>query len=295
MPEGNSLINLGDLSKPATVLIERISDAIGGVCKPWQIKRVAVAEAEAEKTKAMAKIEINEIEQRALQRLVLEESKKQENIEKITGQSLPQLNEAATPEDIEEDWITNFFDKCRLTSDEDMQSLWASILAGEANNPGKFTKRTVNFMASLDKQDAMLFTKLCSFNWVIGGIQPLIFDTKEKIYTENDINFETLEHLDAIGLIKFNNVAGYIRQGFPQKIMVTYQNTPLIIEFPKEADNILDIGKIRFTSIGSELAAICGPETVAGFDEYVMSQWTKKGLKLSSPLNPPAKTSANKV
>ena len=30
----SSLINLGDLSKPATVLVEKISDAIGGIFKP---------------------------------------------------------------------------------------------------------------------------------------------------------------------------------------------------------------------------------------------------------------------
>ena len=31
MSDGNSLINLGELSKPATVLIEKIADAVGGM------------------------------------------------------------------------------------------------------------------------------------------------------------------------------------------------------------------------------------------------------------------------
>jgi Protein of unknown function (DUF2806) len=292
---GNSLINLDGLSEPATALINRVSDAIGGICKPWQIKRVAAAEAEAEKTKAVARIEISELEQRALQRLVSEESRKQEIIESITGQSLPQLSEKAKPEDIEEDWLTNFFDKCRLTSDEEMQSIWSNILAGEANHPGSFSRRTVNFMGTLDKQDALLFTKLCGFNWIIGGIQPLIYDSKTEIYTRHGINFETLEHLDAIGLISFNNVTGYVRQGFPQRIAVQYQNAPIIIEFQKENANDLQIGKARLTNIGVELATICGPEAVAGFEEYVLEQWIKKGLKLSCPINSPAKTSANKV
>jgi hypothetical protein len=48
MGEGSSLINLGDLSKPATVLIEKISDAVGALYKPRQIKRLAQAEAESE-------------------------------------------------------------------------------------------------------------------------------------------------------------------------------------------------------------------------------------------------------
>jgi hypothetical protein len=48
----NPLANLGDLAKPATVLIEKISDAVGGVFKPFQIVRVARAEAEAELIRA---------------------------------------------------------------------------------------------------------------------------------------------------------------------------------------------------------------------------------------------------
>ena len=43
----NSLINLGDLAKPANTLIEKISEAGIGLFAPWQIKRVAKADAAA--------------------------------------------------------------------------------------------------------------------------------------------------------------------------------------------------------------------------------------------------------
>jgi hypothetical protein len=46
MSDSNSIINLGELAKPATVLVEKIADAVGGLARPWQIKRVAEAEAE---------------------------------------------------------------------------------------------------------------------------------------------------------------------------------------------------------------------------------------------------------
>lgn len=105
MGDDNSLINLGDLSKPATVLIEKISDAIGTLYEPRQIKRIAHAEAEAEKIKVMAGIEVSEIQQRALVRLVQEEGKKQENIESITANATSQLKDDAKPEELDEDWI----------------------------------------------------------------------------------------------------------------------------------------------------------------------------------------------
>ena len=56
----NSLVNLGEWSKPATVLIEKISGAVGTFYEPRRIKKVA--EAEAAKMKAEAEIEITESE-----------------------------------------------------------------------------------------------------------------------------------------------------------------------------------------------------------------------------------------
>ena len=76
MNEGGSLINLGELSKPATVLIEKISDATGGIFRPFQIRRVAQAEADAEIIKASAKIEVSDLERRAMHRFLYEEAKK---------------------------------------------------------------------------------------------------------------------------------------------------------------------------------------------------------------------------
>ena len=291
MSEGNSIINLGDISKPVNTLIEKLSDAVGGFYKPWQIKRVARAEADVDQIKVLSKIETTELEQRAMQRFMHEEAKKQSNIESITAQSFPQLNDGAKPEEMEDDWLTNFLDKCRLVSDEKMQSIWARILAGEANAPGTFSKRSVIFMESLDKQDAILFTKLCAFNWIFGDIQPLIADPTAEIYSKNGITFSDLKHLDTIGLISFQSIA-YQRSGFPQTTVAVYNNAAYTFKFSKKKDNILNLGNVILTNIGRELASICVPETVAGFDEYVIEEWKKKGVKITKQTSP-AKPSSN--
>ena len=162
MTEGFSLIKIdGKISEPATALINKISDAVGGLYKPYQIRRVAKAEAEAEIIKEQAQIKITNLQRRALARFVSEEAKKQENIESITEKAIPQLDDSSNPQNMENDWIANFFDKCRIVSDEEMQVLWAKVLASEANSPGTYSKRTVNSLGSLDKRDAQLFTTLC--------------------------------------------------------------------------------------------------------------------------------------
>lgn len=111
-----SLINLGDLSKPANTLIERASDAVGGWFAPYQIKRFAKAEAEAALIKAQSEIEITDIHRRAVHRFIEEEAQRQKNMEDITAKALPQLDENAKPESIENDWLINFFDRGPLIS-----------------------------------------------------------------------------------------------------------------------------------------------------------------------------------
>lgn len=282
MSTGGALVNLGDLSKPATVLIEKISDAIGAVFEPHQIKRVARAEAEAEKIRAVAQIEISEIQQRALIRMIQEEGRKQENIENISAKAIGGLDPDAKPENVEKDWLAHFFEKAKLISDTEMQSLWSSLLAGEANRPGTFSKRTVELIATLDKADAHLFTKLCGFGWMIGNVAPLIFETKDDIYANQELTFNSLTHLDSLGLIRFESLSGFVRQRFPKKATLFYFGTPLIVEFPKESDNDLPTGKVMLTQAGQELAPICGAKRIETFPEYVVGKWAEFGITVYS-------------
>ena len=191
----NSLINLGDLSKPANTLIKKASNAVGGLFAPYQIKRIAKAEVEAELIKKQSEIEITDLQRRAMSRWIDEEALHQKNMEDVTTKALPQLNEEAKADSIENDWLVNFFDKSRIVSDNEMQELWSRVLAGEANAPGTYSKRTVNFLSDLDKAEADLFTKLCGFVWMIGELRPLVFDASAEIYNRHGINFSSLRRV----------------------------------------------------------------------------------------------------
>lgn len=274
----NPLINIGELSKPATILIEKISDAVGGIFKPTQIIRVAKAEAEAKRIEAEVHIEITELQRRAFNRFLKEEARKQKNIEEITQKALPQLNEDAKPDQVEEDWIANFFDKSRLVSDNEMQNLWSRVLAGEANSPGTYSKRTINLLSSLDKSDADMFTQLCGFAWDMEDIIPLILNIENEIYNKNNINFSTLIHLESIGLIQFNAISGYELAKLPKTLFMKYYDKSVMLEMKKETDNSLELGNVLLTKIGQELASICGSEPVEGFFEFVCGEWRDQGF-----------------
>ena len=268
-----SFLNLGKLSKPADTLIKKISDAVGGIFAPYQITRIAKAEAKASLIRTESEIHITELHRRAMHRFVEEEAKRQNNMENITAKAVPQLEDKGDPSKIDDDWITNFFDKCRIVSDDEMQNLWSKLLSGEANAPGRFSKRTINFLSDLDKTDAMLFKELCGFAWVIGYVVPLIFDTREEIYNNKSINFDSLSHLESIGLIQFNDLTGFVRQRLPKKIQISYYGKILKLEFKNELENQLQLGKVLLTRVGRELALVCGSTPVSGFMEFVKGRW----------------------
>jgi hypothetical protein len=108
-------INIGgDFGKPADTLIRKISNAVGGLFRPMQIKRIAQAEADAEVIRAKSQIEVTEIQRRAMYRWLEEEAQKQNNMESITAKALPQLSDDTRPQDIDDDWIANFLINAEL-------------------------------------------------------------------------------------------------------------------------------------------------------------------------------------
>jgi hypothetical protein len=283
MPEGvsNSLVNLGDLAKPADTLIKKVSKGIDGIFLPFQTVRLAKADAKAALIKAQSEVEVTDIQRRAIRRWLNEEEQKQQNIEDITRKSFQYLHDDTDAGNMDDDWVTNFFDKSKIVSDQEMQVIWARVLAGEANSPGTYSKRTVNSLADFDKRDAILFSKLCGFCFW-GKIDsdsseiffPLIFKSNADIYSNAGINFSILQHLDSIGLIKFDINSRFFFKKQPPKLFVSYYGETLCLELLNDSyDNDLPIGQVLFTNTGQELSQIGSGTAVPAFMEYVKEQW----------------------
>ena len=150
-------IKLDNLTEPVNRLLKMIDDVY---VQPSSIKRIAKAEAyaieskakaehKAEKIKTDSEIELAELKFRAAQRFLSEQMILQGNLENTSTKSIPYMDENATPDNMDKDWLFNYLVNCQMVSDSDMQEMWAKILAGEANQPGSFSKRAVNQMKDL--------------------------------------------------------------------------------------------------------------------------------------------------
>jgi len=274
-------IDIGKLSEPATVLVQRISDAIEGYYRPYQIKRIAEAEAEADRIRTISQIEITEIQRRAVLRFVAEESKKQANMESVTTKALPELEDNSRPQDVEEDWLVHFFDKCRLVSDDEMQQLWARVLAGEANSPGHYSLRTITALSTLSKDEGELFQNVCSHFWLINNAwQVLVYDHEDRVYQSRGITFPSLTHLDDIGLISYDSLAGFQLTKLPKRIPAIFCKDKLVIEFKSDENNSLDLGHVMMTRVGKELAQLFTLGHKPEFKDYVIERWRRMGHKV---------------
>lgn len=288
---GVATLSLALGSKPAALLIEKISGAIGWYVEPQKILRNARAEAAASIIKAEAEQEIKSVEQRAASRMIYEETKFQQNIENVILKTLSSVKDDARPNEIDDDWMTNFFDKCRKVSDKEMQNLWAQVLAGEANNPGAFSPKTIHEMSVLTKRDAFLFQKYSKFIWYYGDSKPMI------IYPVGMAKSDYLGELRAFDMftlcdmglltyqesVPFSFTTSGLVLSYGDKRFAVYQKavngkSPGVVRFP--------FGLVQMTQTGNELSRLLSPEVDFNYMQEVINTWQQNGFLLEEIDNP---------
>ena len=277
----NNITFTGDLGKPATTLIEKVSDAIGGIAKPWQIKRVASAEAKAEIIHAEARIKIGDLERRAIERMVQEEARKQENIENITYKAAEKISNNSDPGNLDNDWITYFFDHCRSVSDGDMQDLWSRILAAESEHSGSYSRQTIDLLSKIDKNDAQLMQAL--FNFSFSGIV-YVKEANDPIYQSKGLNFSKICDLESLGIIQFNSLSGYKLNQKDRVINIIYFNNVIQITL-KDDPPALKVGQVLLTRTEKELIGLTEKHFDVEFMNYFMQSFADSGLNPTSASN----------
>lgn len=267
-----------EIAKVTNNFINKVSKAIGAVYEPFHLTRMAKAEAKAKTIRVQGDVEVTDIQLRAERRWLHEEMRNQENIEEITRKAIPDLRPDARPEAIDDDWMTAFFDYAKKVSDDQMQSLWAKILAGQANAPGSFKKRVLQSVALLEKEDAELFTSLCRFCVNIEGLTPIIFSLGDETpYSKEKLDFEAFSHLDTVGLVQFNSFTGFVRQGLPRQFIIGYGEQRYSVQLPDNKKD-MPIGLVLLTDVGRQLAPLSNPKVVPGFDDYFTVEWKREGI-----------------
>ena len=267
----------------AGVLVDKLSGILPAV---------AEAKVEAEEITLRGMIKNEGIARRAGFR-ILRQQGNIEDIAHLAGEKMQPGSEHQA-RDMDEDWAADFSEKCKNTSDKEMQALWASILAGEADRPGSFSKSTVAIVGMMDKNDARMFSDFCQFVWGLiideadgereEGVL-LIYDRKEGVAQNQSFSIlAAARHLDYLRLISFWPSTGNYTRAFPFPFYSwDYHGARVHLSAPQERhgehkDNfVVDTGRAVFTEAGEELYRICGAQKDDDAFQYVLGKWQELG------------------
>lgn len=254
----DSLIKID--GKPLEKLIDVVSDAIGDICKPWQLVRVAKAEATAESIKAVEQAKTQAILNCDFEkaqyldaineRLVKKETRRQKNIENVVAVAgkVLQAEVTVSEEPVNQDWVTRFFDIAQDVSDEEMQTLWGRILAGEIKQPKSYSLRTLEILRNMTKEEAEIFQKVAQFA-LSQGDDTFLFSSNE-VLKKIGISYSYIAELIEIGLLQSGD---FVTCSFnDKKFGIVYGNIVLIIDNKSNSQEI-SFSVRAFTTPGKEL------------------------------------------
>jgi len=281
-------------------LIETVGTQTGLFLEPTHVRRKGQAEADVTVAKAKAEAEIavlqlenrlviQDRQDRADERTRRREAKRQKNIEAITAQAAQLLlPESVSEESVDEDWIAQFFNHCQDVSNEQMQSLWARLLAGEVAQPGSFSLRTLAFVRTISKEDASLFTRFCSTVWQTPeGLTPIVeagyFATlfrEENLMSGVQLGYTDLARLDTLGLIRYDMTKPH-RLEVPRDhgLVCSYHGHSYILLRHRESDYLIT-GFVALTEVGKELAGIAGSPPNEEYLSSVLSSYRRVGWEM---------------
>ncbi|EKE05895.1 MAG: hypothetical protein ACD_19C00164G0003 [uncultured bacterium] len=245
--------------------------------EPTAIKRKASAESEASIIKAKTAIKVTELQHQALNRLLSLETSRQININSLSQKALTQiaLSGQKIDESTEVDWIKKYFSFSQDVSNEDMQTLWARVMAGEFTKAGSFSYKTMSILANMRKEEAELFALVCTFVVDTGKrLVPLIYDSNsgEIKKFNHAFSFEDLQFLQSLGLVHFNDIGEYNVTTSSKDFLINDSKKSLLISSNIEGKNVFNVGKVLLTKEGQEMCTIVNPERSPNLGEIINSK-----------------------
>ena len=267
----------------------------------------AVAEVEAQKVRALTEaptevapgLGTDELDRRIQRNL----ERRLGNIAAIVDKARLALPAGDVP-DVEPDvgWTSSFSSGAQGASSDEMQDLWARILAGEIASPGCTSVRTLAILRNLDQSTAQLFKRLCSLAVSIRLPDGICLDHRvisiggkagSNSLQAYQLGFDALNVLNEYELIisDYNSWFDYrtciaTRLGSMPDLTIplgfTYQGQlwGLIPETERDLSEEFRVSGVSLTRAGRELSKVVELEPVPEYDEALRDHFAKSSLTL---------------
>ena len=186
-----------------------------------------------------------------VQRIDYQEGKRLTNIKSAIEDAAEELGDKeVTDHEPDPDWTARYIDSVQDVSSEGLRKIWAKILAGEVESPGRTSLRTLETLRNMTKRDAVMFRNICDF--VIRNDFVFYHDSMKGI---GALNYSNLLHLQDCGLINVGpNLLKQFAWGPTEEILLTYHNGALMVTKNADSKKELKIPDILLTTAGKELS-----------------------------------------
>lgn len=274
--KGIEISDVLGLSQPLTKLIEVCSSAIGTAYKPRHERKMTDAKVYeiqqiGEAIRENCDLPVNyqyrniginttnaeDLMQRAKNRWLFDEMKRQRNIDSVADNAYDELSskEYVSEKPVDEDWKTRFFDIAKDINSEEMQKLWGKLLAGEIEQPGSFSLRTLETIRNISRDEALVFNKIVPYLFHMG--KAVLMTSSSEIYKKYGIKYDDILVLDECGLINSSGTLSITATSNGENDLLLYNEaTALIVHGSEKKPPEFDFGIHSLTEPGRQLYRI---------------------------------------
>lgn len=187
------------------------------------------------------------------QRIEFQEKKRQANIVSVVQEAAADLGDKEAPDhEPDPDWTARFFDCVQDVSAEDMRKLWAKILTGEVEAPGRTSLRTLDILRNMTQRDAQIFRDICDF-----VIDNFVYYPQEYQTNHPILSFGNVVHLQNIGLVYSSTFLSKNVKFSSNRKQIFYRYQDILLRIATNSDSgDIQVPEILITDSGTELYRI---------------------------------------
>ena len=146
--------------------------------------------------------------------------------------------------------------------DESVRSMWERLIMGELEQPGAYTKRAMSILSDMSRDEALIFSKLCSTSIYVNprGDRTLTAvlrrDVSGDTYNDGLLSLEDLDTLSSLGLITTMTWRTMHLSG-GQLGIVEVGGQLLPTKNPSDTERSISFSQTRYLKEGLILSTLC--------------------------------------
>ena len=277
-----------------------LSDLVGPKLASWKSRKIAEGDVEGAVIRAEGVNKVHKILKKQdaddFSELELnvdvpywefQEKKRLHNMASVVEKAAGFLGDKVVPdEEPDHDWTARFFNYIKDISTEEMQILWAKVLAGEVERAGSTSLLTLDVLRNIDRETASAFRIFCSASiYITDGttiydarVPSLGGNVSQNSLSQYGLGYVTLVRLNEHGLVvpEFNSWYE-MSVGWLQRSGFVFQGNTWLLN-PRESIEKLKMHGVAMTASGKELSRIVEIELVPDFAEALHTFYNKNDI-----------------